>query len=125
MYQTGQQVIVSNNKYHYQQEFKISRFYIWKTASIMPPKVASSTAVSTATTNVVNSTKTYTMLIENISGICSFPFDSTVMDVIAQRGWAELSDVTTLTLTEVSDLMLSDDGTYWVKTLAHHLCKLK
>jgi hypothetical protein len=49
-----------------------------------------------------------------------------MMDVIAQQGWTELSNATTLTLTEVSNLtLLKDDGTYWAKPLAHHLRKLK
>jgi hypothetical protein len=66
------------------------------------------------------------MIIEHIADICGFPFDSTTMDVIAQQSWAEVSDDTTLTLTEVSDLkFLKDDGTYGAKLLAHHLCKLK
>jgi hypothetical protein len=49
-----------------------------------------------------------------------------MMDVISQQGWSELSDVTTLTLTEVSDLPLfKDDGAYWAKPLVHLLRKLK
>jgi hypothetical protein len=66
------------------------------------------------------------MIIDHIADICGFPFDSIMMDVFAQQDWAEPSDVSTLTLTDVSDLtLLKDDGTYWAKPLAHHLCKLK
>jgi hypothetical protein len=66
------------------------------------------------------------MIIEHIADICGVPFDSTMMDVMAQQGWAEMSNVTTLTLTEVSDLtLLKDNGTYWAKLLADHLCKLE
>jgi hypothetical protein len=52
----------------------------------MLPKVLSSTAASTASTNVVKSTKKYTMSIKNIADICGFPFDSTVMVIIAKQG---------------------------------------
>jgi hypothetical protein len=91
----------------------------------MPPKVASSSTVSTASTNVVNQ-QIHAMIIKHIAVICSSSFDSTMMNVIPQQGWAKLSDVTTLTLAEVSDLtLLKDDGTYWDKPLAHHLRKLK
>jgi hypothetical protein len=53
------------------------------------------------------------------------PFDSVMMDIIPQQCWAKLANVTTLTLTVVSDLtLLKDDGTYWAKPSAHHLSKL-
>jgi hypothetical protein len=58
----------------------------------MKPKVASYTAASTASTNVVTPTKTYTMIIEHITEKYGFQFDSTMMDVIAQQGWSKLSD---------------------------------
>jgi hypothetical protein len=79
----------------------------------MPPKVASSTAACTASTNVVKSTKIYTMIIdEHIADRCRCPFDSTMVDVIAQHGWEGLSNVTTLNLNEVSGIsLLKDDGT--------------
>jgi hypothetical protein len=108
----GQQVIVSNNKDYYQQQFKTLRFAIQKATFIMQPKVALSTAASTASTNVVKLTKTYTMIIKHIAVICGFPIDSTMMGVIAQQGWAMLSDVTLLTLSEIRYLtLLKDDGT--------------
>jgi hypothetical protein len=50
----------------------------------MRPNVLSSTAASTASTNVVKSSKTYTMIIEHIADIRGLPFDSTMMDVIAR-----------------------------------------
>jgi hypothetical protein len=48
-----------------------------------------------------------------------------MMDVIAQKGWAELFDVTTLTWTEVSDLMPLNDETYWAKPLTLHIHNTK
>jgi hypothetical protein len=65
----------------------------------MVPKVASSTAASTASTNVVKSIKSYPIAIEHIADIYGFPFDSTMMDVIAQQGWVELSAVKVLVIT--------------------------
>jgi hypothetical protein len=91
----------------------------------MAPENASYTAKSTASTNVVKSTMTYTMIIKHIADICCFPFDSTMMNVTSQQGWAELSDFARFTPTEVSDLtLLKDDETYLAKPLAHQLPKL-
>jgi hypothetical protein len=64
--------------------------------------------------------------LENIVDICGLLFDSAMLDVTAQKVLAELSNDSTIILTEVSDItLLKDDGTYWPIPFAHHLRKLK
>ena len=65
-------------------------------------------------------------IIEHIVDICGFPSDSTMKEIIVQEGWTDLTDVTTLTLDDVSNLTLYNaDGSYAAKPLAHHVRKLK
>jgi hypothetical protein len=62
------------------------------------------------------------MIVQHMTVMCGFPSNSTVMDDTSQQGWVELSNVSTISLTEANYLMLlNDDGAYWYKPLAHHL----
>jgi hypothetical protein len=97
----------------------------------MPPKSASSsqgTKLSQGTpssTTQPATTITYTAIIDHIADLCGFAKDSTIMQIIAQQRWSELSDVTTLTMDKVGDLTLfKSDGTYWAIPIAHHVRKL-
>ena len=65
-------------------------------------------------------------VIDHILDLCGFPRDSTMMKIIEQQGWSELSDVTMLTLDDIKDLILTkDDGSFDAKPMTIHVRKLK
>ena len=75
---------------------------------------------------VTTRSTTLTKVIKHIVDVCSFPNDSTMMEIILQQGWSDLTDVITLSLEDVGDLtLLKDDGSYSAKPFAIHVRKLK
>ena len=75
---------------------------------------------------VTTRSTTLTKVIKHIVDVCSFRNDSTMMEIILQQGWSDLTDVITLSLEDVGDLtLLKDDGSYSAKPLAIHVRKLK
>ena len=75
---------------------------------------------------VTTRSKSPTAIIKHIIAVCGFPDDSTMVEIIQQQDWMDLTDVVTLTLDDVSDLTLvNDDGSYAAKPLNHHIRKLK
>ena len=65
-------------------------------------------------------------VIDHIVDICGFPSVSTMVKIIAQQQWSELSDVTMLTLDDIKDLILTkEDGSFESKPMVIHVRKLK
>ena len=61
-------------------------------------------------------------VIEHIVDLCGFPNDSTMVQIIAQQGWTDLTDVTMLTLDDVKDLVLvKTDGSFDSKPMTIHV----
>ena len=65
-------------------------------------------------------------VIDHIVDICGFASDSTMVKIIVQQQWSELSDVTMLTLDDIKDLVLTkDDGSFDAKPMTIHVRRLK
>jgi hypothetical protein len=85
------------------------------------------TSVETAVTiPATTRSKTPTASIKHIIALCGFPDDFSMVEIIQQEDWMDLTDVITLTLDDLYNLkLLNDDGNYAAKLLNWHVRKLK
>jgi hypothetical protein len=65
-------------------------------------------------------------VISHIIQLCGFPDDSTMVSIIRQQGWSDLTDVTMLSFDDIKNLVLTkEDGSFDGNPMNVHTRKLK